>query len=170
MDVLVEGASDRRAVEVVAARLGLVLPAVTVLHGITNLRAHLSSTSAPAVLLHDLGESAYVDRVLADHPLPVRRFVCDTDLEDELVRAVGVAGVLAVVDAQGERAAYDRMAQQPAQRDRTGAQRLVRWLGARSGHKLTYAGLLAAAVPLERVPAPLRDLVVAAAGDPPLTR
>lgn len=81
--------------------------------------------------------------------------VCDVDLEDELIRAVGVAGMLAVVDAQGERTSYERMAQQPVQRGRTDHQRLHRWLGARSGHKLGYAGLLAGAVDLDAAPAPL---------------
>ena len=162
--VLVEGGSDRRAVEVLAARSGHAVPDVVAMHGITNLRAHLAGPTgarADLLLLHDLAETSYVDRVLASTGVAVGRFVCDADLEDELIRAVGVPGVLAVVAAQGERAAYDRMAQQPAQRDRTDAQRLRRWLGARSGHKLTYAGLLAEAVALDAVPIPLRDLVAA---------
>ena len=157
--MLVEGASDRRALLVLAARLGVPPPEVVVMNGITNLRAHLADHAA-ALLLHDLAERAYVDRVLAASPADVRRFVCDADLEDELIRAVGVAGVLAVVDARGERAAYGLMAQQPAQRDRPEDQRLRRWLGARSGHKLAYAGYLAEAVPLDVVPGPLRELLL----------
>jgi hypothetical protein len=160
--VLVEGESDRRALLTLAPRLGVPTPEITVLDGITNLRKHLAGPDrAPVLLLHDRGESAYVVRVLTDSPPDVRRFVCDLDLEDELIRAVGVPGVLAVVEARGERPAYDRMAQQPAQRGRPDAQRLRRWLGARSGHKLTYAGYLAEAVPLGSVPAPLRDLLTA---------
>jgi hypothetical protein len=162
--VLVEGESDRRALLTLAPRLRVPAPEVVVMNGITNLRRHLAEVDGSSVLLlHDRGESAYVARVLADGPADVLRFVCDLDLEDELIRAVGVPGVLAVVEARGERAAYDLMAQQPAQRDRPDAQRLRRWLGARSGHKLAYAGFLAEAVPLGAVPAPLRDLLASAA-------
>ncbi|WP_134768460.1 ATP-dependent endonuclease [Nocardioides sp. 1609] len=162
--VLVEGASDRAAVEVLARRLGVGPLDVVVLHGITNLRAHLRDRPPGpdgTLLLHDAAETAHVERVLAQTGPPggVRRFVCDADLEDELIRAVGVPTMLEIVAAQGERTAYDRMAQQPAQRDRTDHQRLRRWLGARSGHKLTYATLLAEAVPLDAVPPPLRDLL-----------
>jgi hypothetical protein len=171
--VLVEGVSDRNALVTLAPRLGVAVPDVVVMDGLTNLRAHLGRLAAGSrvpgsvLLLHDWPETAWVARVLA-HPaapdgLEVSTFVCDADLEDELIRAVGALGVLTVVDAQGERAAYERMAQQPAQRERTDDQRLRRWLGARSGHKATYAGLLAGVVPLERAPAPLRDLLVAAA-------
>ena len=162
--MLVEGESDRRAVEVLAQRFGSVPPEVVVMHGITNLRRHLTELDphlGSVVLLHDAGEAAYVERVLGADAVDVPCFVCDVDLEDELVRAVGVPGVLAVVDAQGERAGYERMAQQPAQRERSDAQRLRRWLGARSGHKISYAGFLAEALPLDAVPAPLRDLVAA---------
>jgi hypothetical protein len=157
--VLVEGASDRRALEVLAGRVGVRLPTVVDMRGITNLRTHLDRGGGPFVLLHDARESPYVVRVLDRAGRDVTRFVCDADLEDELIRAVGVEAMLAVVDREGERTAYERMAQQPAQRDRTDHQRLHRWLGARSGHKLTYAGLLADAVPLDRVPQPLIGLL-----------
>lgn len=157
--VLVEGESDRRALEVLARRLDLPVPAPVVMDGITNLRAHLDRGLGPYLLLHDRRETPYVERTVARAGREVHSFVCDADLEDELIRAVGVAGVLAVVDAQHERTSYERMAQQPAQRDRTDAQRLHRWLGARSGHKLTYAGHLADAVLLDAAPRPLVDLL-----------
>lgn len=160
--LLVEGESDALALTVLGARLGVNVHPV-VMHGITNLRAHLAHLAddpgRTALLLHDRRETAYVERVLAQTGAEVTTAVCDADLEDELLRAVGVRGMLAVVDAQGERAAYERMAQQPAQRDRTDHERLHRWLGARSGHKRTYAGLLAGAVPLDTAPAPLLDLL-----------
>ncbi|WP_345464112.1 hypothetical protein [Nocardioides marinquilinus] len=163
--VLVEGDSDRRALEVLARRLGVACPEVVVMQGITNLPAHLRD-AGPVRLLHDAGESDYVARVLARVLVDVTPFVCDADLEDELIRAVGVPGVLAVVEAQGERGRYERMAQQPAQRDRPDHARLHRWLGARSGHKLTYAGLLADAVPLDDVPAALLGVLGVGSGSP----
>lgn len=157
--VLVEGESDRRALDVL---LPPGCAEIVVMCGITNLRKHLAALGGDRVLLlHDVGESPYVARVLADSPVHVRAFVCDVDLEDELIRAVGTDGMLAVVDAQGERTAYERMAQQPAQRERTEHQRLHRWLGARSGHKILYAGLLTAACPAADLPRPLRELVAA---------
>lgn len=158
--ILVEGESDRAAVEVCARRLGAGRVEAVAMAGITNLRAHLRTATGPVRLLHDAAEAGYVARVLGASPgVSVEAFVCHADLEDELIRAVGVPGVLAVVDAQGERTSYERMAQQPAQRDRTDHARLRRWLGARSGHKLTYATLLAEAVPIDDVPAPLRAVL-----------
>ncbi|MEO9325226.1 hypothetical protein ABFT23_17165 [Nocardioides sp. C4-1] len=159
--VLVEGESDQRALATLAPRLAVPEPTIVVMHGITNLRAHLRRVppGADVRLLHDAGESAYVARVLEQTAVSVTTSVCRADLEDEMIRAVGVAGMLAVVDAQDERTSYERMAQQPAQRDRSDHQRLHRWLGARSGHKRTYAGLLAAAVAPDAVPAPLREVL-----------
>ncbi len=157
--MLVEGESDRRALEVLARRLDVRLPRPIVLHGITNLRAELARGTGPYAVLHDHREAPWVDRVVRASGRAVATYVCDADLEDELIRAVGVPGVLAEVDARHERTAYERMAQQVAQRDRTDHERLHRWLGARSGHKLTYAGLLAEAVDLDAAPAPLVGLL-----------
>ena len=67
-------------------------------------------------------------------------FVCRADLEDELIRALGVDGVLQVIEAAGDGPSWRRMRAQPAQRDRPVEQQLRRFMGTRSGRKERYAG------------------------------
>ena len=86
-------------------------------------------------------------------------FVCDPDLEGELVRALGIRGVEELIAAQGERESFRRLQRQPAQRQRTPEQQLARFFGGRSGNKLRYAVLMAAALPLERIPPPIGRLL-----------
>ena len=77
---------------------------------------------------------------------------CSTDLEDELIRALGVAGVEEVIAREGELASLQTLRRQPAQRTRLPHERLHRFLGARSGNKERFARLLVGAVALDRVP------------------
>jgi len=88
-------------------------------------------------------------------------FVCDADLEDELIRALGPEAVERVLDAQGELASFRRFQEQPAQRARDAHAQLRRFMGTRSGRKIRYGALLIDALELERVPR-LLDLVLAA--------
>lgn len=88
-------------------------------------------------------------------------YVCDADLEDELIRAVGVEGMEALIDGQGELASFRVMQRQPAQRGRAVDQQLRRFMGARSGHKLQYGRLLAEAVELAAIPEPLVQVLAA---------
>jgi hypothetical protein len=87
--------------------------------------------------------------------------VCDADLEDELIRALGVEAVEAVVAALGELTALRTMQRQPAQRDRRREQQLRRFMGTRSGRKVRYASALVDALDLARVPPPLDRLLAA---------
>lgn len=163
--LLVEGESDRQAVLALAARTGRSLEgaAVASMNGITNLRAHLADAVGPLTLLHDEPETPFVARVLADHPhVAVATHVCVEDLEDELVRAVGVAGVLDLLEREGDLTSFRLLQQQPAQRGRDVMAQLRRFLGAHSGHKKRYAGLLVEALDAGRAPAPLVEAVDAA--------
>jgi hypothetical protein len=172
--VLVEGESDREAVLAVAARRGRDLAAegveVLAMGGITNVGHFLDRLGVPGsgltvAGLYDAGEESHVRRHLARTGLgaPSTReeiealgfFVCDTDLEDELIRALGVAAVEQVVAAQGEFGTLRTMRRQPAQRDRPAAAQLHRFLGTRGGRKISYAGRLVAALEADRVPRPL---------------
>jgi hypothetical protein len=85
---------------------------------------------------------------------------CDVDLEDELIRAVGTAGVERVLDAEGELASFRRFQDQPAQRGRDLHAQMRRFLGTRAGRKVRYGALLVEALDLDRVP-PALDLVLA---------
>ncbi|UOE45661.1 ATP-dependent endonuclease [Agromyces larvae] len=156
--VLVEGDSDRIAVEMLAARLGVDLPPVVAIGGSKNARRAIAAhPGARLIGLVDAGERRDFESVID----PV--FVCDPDLEAEFVRALGVDGTLAVVREQGELDSFRTLQRQPALRERSIEVQLARFFGGRSGNKLRYARLLAEAVPLDRVPPPLAALFAAVA-------
>ncbi|MDZ5622310.1 hypothetical protein SFC88_15820 [Nocardioides sp. HM23] len=163
--VLVEGDSDRTALLTLAGRLGHDLGGVDVVSmgGITNLRRHLADLTGDrtVAVLHDAGETAYVDRTLAGHDGDVARFVCDADLEDELVRALGIPAVLDVVAAAGDLDAWRILLNQPFHRTRPQDAVLRRFWGTTSGRKDKYAALLTAALEPARVPAPLAGVLTA---------
>ncbi|MGH3129205.1 MAG: ATP-dependent endonuclease, partial [Gaiellaceae bacterium] len=82
-------------------------------------------------------------------------YVCAADLEDELIRSLGVASVEQVLDAQGELGSFRTFQKQPAQQRRTNEAQLRRFMGTRSGRKALYARLLVDALDLTQVPRPL---------------
>jgi hypothetical protein len=159
--ILVEGASDRRALEEAARVRGydLARPPVTVLamSGITNLAQHLRAVPVGTRVtgLYDVAERAYVRATLARLGRREPFFACDRDLEDELIRALGPDRVLEVIDQVGDRGRWDVLRHQPFHRDRPQIDVLHRFVGATSGRKLRYAGLLAAALDPREVPPPL---------------
>jgi hypothetical protein len=63
--------------------------------------------------------------------------------------------VTAVIDAAGDGASWQTLHHQPFHRDRAETDVLRRFMGTTSGRKLRYAGLLAAALTPDEVPAPL---------------
>ena len=156
--ILVEGESDRVALEVLAARLGHPAPHVRSVGGSKGARRALEALAGERIVgLVDAAERRDFERVLD------RVLVCDPDLEGEFVRALGVAGVEAVIAAAGELESFRRLQNQPAQRTRTSEAQLARFFGGRSGNKARYARLLAEAVPLDRVPEPIAEVLRAAA-------
>jgi hypothetical protein len=82
-------------------------------------------------------------------------YVCDTDLEDELIRALGLDGMEKVIEAQGELRSLHSLQKQPAQRGRTTLQHLRRFISSKSGRKALYAKAMVEALDLDRVPRPL---------------
>ena len=164
--MLVEGESDRTALLTLALRSGRDLTGVDVVSmgGITNLRRHLVDLDRDVrtVLLHDARETPYVERTLAHLGRDLPRFVCDADLEDELVRALGIPRVLDVVAAAGDLSSWQILRNQPFHRARSEAAVLQRFFGTTSGRKEKYAGLLTAALEPARAPAPLAGALAAA--------
>jgi hypothetical protein len=175
--VLVEGASDQAAVLGLANRLGRDLAAEGILvaatGGATNIGSHLEQLGphgrAERVAgLYDAAEERFVRGGLRRAGLgeagsraeleELGFFACVDDLEDELIRALGVDGVLAVVEQHGDLPAYRILQRQPAHRDSTDEARLRRFLGTTSGRKREYAGLLVAALDLAVLPRPLAQL------------
>jgi hypothetical protein len=172
--VLVEGLSDRLALEVVARRRGRDLAAdgvaVVAMHGATNLGRYLdrygpSALNVKLAGLCDAAEEVYFARALrragisaAASGAPLEAlgfFVCTLDLEDELIRAVGTDAVERVIAAQGELRSLRTLQRQPAQRGQPAHDQLRRFMSGRSGNKHRYARLLAEAVDLSKVPRPL---------------
>jgi hypothetical protein len=178
--VLVEGDSDRVALLALAARQGRDLQEEQVdvvnLGGATNIRRFLedlgSSGRRPRLAgLYDAPEERYFRRGL-EHggfgAVPDRArleelgfFACETDLEDELIRALGAPAVEAVIEEQGELMSWHILQRQPAQRARTVEDQLHRFLGTRSGRKRTYARLLVEALDVDRIPVPLQAVLQA---------
>ncbi|HEU5427470.1 MAG TPA: TOPRIM nucleotidyl transferase/hydrolase domain-containing protein [Actinocrinis sp.] len=178
--MLVEGHSDRVALEVLARRRGRNLDGegirVLAMGGATNV-GHYLDRYGPRGLdvvvagLYDSAEERFFVQGLARAGLGAGLtrcelqahgfYVCTADLEDELIRAVGAERVEQLVEAHGEIASFRRLQRQPALRERTLHDQLRRLMSGRSGGKLRYAGIMAEAVDLDRVPWPL-DAVLAA--------
>ena len=176
--VLVEGVSDQVALEALAERRGRDLAAegvaVVPLGGATNIGSFLERFG-PAGLdvtlagLCDAGEEAHFRRGLrlAGFGSNLDRaemealgfYVCDVDLEDELIRALGATRVEDVVAAQGELGSFRILQKQPAQQGRSTEAQLRRFMGSRGGRKIRYARLLVDALDLGRVPRPLEGVL-----------
>jgi len=164
--VLVEGTSDRLAVETLALRRGRDLHtegvAVVPMGGYGNLPRLLEQYRHVRVAgLYDVGEERHFLRGLgcADRGELERAgfYACARDLEDELTRAVGPAGMERVLAEQDELRAFRTYQKQPAHRARPLEEQLHGFMWNR---KQKYAVLLVQALDLERVPRPL-DLVLA---------
>ena len=165
--VLVEGTSDQVAIQTLALRRGVDLEAhavrVLAMGGATEIRRYVSTLATTGTALAGLcdeGEEGYFRRALDHAALEgAGFFVCHSDLEDELIRAVGANLAIEVIEAQGELRSWLRFCKQPAQRGRGVEQRLHRFMGTRSGRKAQYAAALVEALDVDRVPAPLERLL-----------
>jgi OLD-like protein len=165
--VLVEGTSDRRAVETLARRRGRDLHAegvaVVPMGGYGNLPRLLTTYRDLRRLagLYDIGEEQHFLRALGcgdrGELERIGFYACTLDLEDELTRAVGPDGMQRVLSEQGELRAFRTYQKQPAHRDRPLEEQLHGFMWNR---KQKYAVLLVEALDLERVPRPL-DRVLA---------
>jgi hypothetical protein len=172
--VLVEGASDRGALLALAERRGIDLPAAGVavepVGGAQAMdrtveRFGPGGAGLGLAALYDAGEERAVARCLEraglgsglgrDDMERLDFYACDEDLEAELIRALGVPGVVDVVAAQGELRSFRVLQRQPAQRGVPAERQLRRFLGTHSGRKIRYARLLVEALDPASVPRPL---------------
>lgn len=176
--VLVEGLSDQIALHALAQRTGRDLAAerieVVAMGGITNIRTY-AARYGPVGLglrlagLYDAAEESFVRKGLAAAGLTealqnggltgLGFHKCDRDLEDELIRALGLAGAETVIEAAGELRSLRLLAQMPAQRDWTREEVLRRFLGSQAGRKARYAKLFVEALEPGREPEPLAALL-----------
>jgi len=177
--VFVEGMSDRAALETLARRRGRDLPAegvaVVSIGGSKNIRRFLDrygphGRNLSIAGLCDAAEVGDFQRALERTglgavltPLDLESlgfYVCDRDLEDELIRAVGPATIERIFEAHGDLGSFRTFQRQPAQRGRSIEEHLHRFMGTQGGRKIEYAGYLVEALDLERTPRPL-DRVLA---------
>lgn len=167
--VLLEGPSDVAAVGALATRRGRDLEAegvcVLSMGGAMSVGrfAPLLGASGLGLRLTGLCDEAerryYARGWERAGAAPQGFFVCAADLEDELIRALGVARVAELVRAEGDLRALQTFLRQPAQRGRTTQQQLRRFLGTKKGRKIRYGRVLVEALEPDRVPAPLDGLL-----------
>ncbi|MET9290707.1 TOPRIM nucleotidyl transferase/hydrolase domain-containing protein [Streptomyces sp. NPDC003077] len=167
--VLLEGPSDLAAVEALAARRGRDLTAegicVMQMGGAMSIGRYAGLLGPPGLGLRlaglcDEGEQRFFERGLKRARVSRRDFfVCVTDLEDELIRALGTARVEEIVRAEGDSRAWQTFLHQPAQHGRSRQQQLRRFLGTKKGRKIRYGSLLVEALGPDQVPVPLDDLL-----------
>ncbi len=167
--MLLEGLSDLAAVEALAARRGRDLAAegvcVVPMGGAMSIGRYAGLLGPPGLGLRltglcDEGEQRFYDRGLKRARAPRRDFfVCVTDLEDELISALGTARAEEIVRAEGDLRAWQTFQRQPAHHGRPRQQQLRRFLGTKKGRKIRYGRLLVEALDPEQVPTPLGDLL-----------
>jgi hypothetical protein len=160
--VLVEGESDRIAVETLARRRGrdLAVEGVVVMSvgGAHALERAVRSLQADRVaVMYDRGEEAAVRRALDRAGVRADGFyACDPDLEGELVRALGSERMLQLVEERGQLAAFRTYQRQKEKRSLPLQAQLHGWL---HNWKVRYAAALAGALDLDRVPEPLEGVL-----------
>ncbi|HLJ66947.1 MAG TPA: ATP-dependent endonuclease [Chloroflexota bacterium] len=176
--LLVEGVSDQIAMETAATRLGrnLEREGVTIvpiggahaLGRVLNL-LHAEGKNMRLAGIYDIGEEHVVRRALQRAGLadcsPLTRagmedlgfYACAVDLEDELIRSLGADAMRAIIEAQGELAAFHTLQKEPAWRGQPVENQLRRWLGSGGTRKIRYARLVVEALDPARVPQPLRE-------------
>jgi len=176
--VLVEGLSDYYALETLAIRCGRNLGnegvAIVPMGGASNIRRFLTlfgpaGRNVKLAGMCDEREADLFRRSLEqaglgcisnpDHLERLGFFVCVHDLEDELIRSLGVARIEEVIESEGELASFRQMQKSAFHRVRTHEQQLHRFFGTRSGRKYRYACLLARVLDLTAIPTPLERVL-----------
>jgi hypothetical protein len=182
--VVVEGVSDQIAIEALAERRGVDLAAAGIrlvrLGGAHRIGSFLDQLAPPndrvrVAGLCDAGEEPVFRRALERTGLgsdltraemeQLGFYVCVADLEDELIRALGVSAVEEILRANGDLHRFRTLQQMPEWRGRATEEQLRRFMGSGGRRKIRYARLLVDALDLERVPRPL-DRVLAHAAHP----
>jgi len=177
--VLVEGTSDQIALETLAERrgrdLGADRVAIVPIGGAQAIGGFLERFGPQGLDVRlaglcDAGEERDFRRGLERAGLgsdltraemeALGFYVCDIDLEAELIRALGAEAVEQIAEAQGDLGAFRTLQKQPAWRGRPREEQLRRWMGSGGRRKIRYARLLVEALDLNEMPRPL-NLVLA---------
>jgi hypothetical protein len=186
--VLVEGISDRIAVETLAERRGLDLSAegISVVpiggaqaigrflnlfgpQGLDVRLAGLCDAAEEGEFKRGLERAAPGSDLTRSEMEDLGFYVCDSDLEEELIRALGPVSVERVVDAHGDLSSFRTLQKQPAWQGRPVEDQLRRFMGSGGRRKTRYARFLVEALDLNRVPRPLDGVLAHVAGLAPST-
>lgn len=175
--VLVEGDSDAAALRALAGLLGFDLDShqihIRSAHGVTNFSRLLveflcTHPGARVCGMYDTADERHIRRALAYAAIPIDAdgclepfgfFACVADLEDELIRALGVEAVERVLEAQGELTSFRRFQAMPQHRRTAVHHQLRRFLGTRATRKIRSAQRLVEALDPARLPRPLEQLM-----------
>ena len=176
--VLVEGASDKLAVETLAERRCRNLKAegisVVPIGGAQAIGRFISQFGPQGLDLKLAGLCDAAEERNFQHGLEraglgsdltradlerLGFYVCVADLEDELIRALGAASVEQVVEAQGDLGRFRTLQKQPEWRGRTTEEQLRRFMGSGGRRKIRYARFLVEALDLAAIPRPLAGVL-----------
>ena len=176
--VLVEGMSDRHAVEALAHRQGRDLAAegvaVVSMGGAQAIGRFLElygprGQGLELAGLCDVQEEDDFRRGLERAGLgsnltraDMERlgfYVCIRDLEDELIRAHGPASVERIADARGDLQSFRTLQKQPAWQGQPVEEQLRRFMGSGGRRKIRYAEYLVEALDLDEMPRPLTGVL-----------
>lgn len=174
--ILVEGLSDKYAIQALAVRKGKSLDAAGVsivdMSGAGGIRPFLgllgpNGLGVEVMGLCDksdevkwskaLGENGFAKGLDRAGMAKLKFFVCDEDLEAVLITAITAAEVLKVVQSQGDKTAFEVFAKQPAHAGHTLEKQLHDFI--HGGRNIVYASLLVDALDLAKVPASLEGIV-----------
>ena len=155
--ILVEGASDKAAVEAVAGRHGrrlaaegTVVVAMGGAHAVGRVADRLADRPELRVTgLCDRGEASFFAAA------SIEFHSCDADLEDELIRCVDRSELERLLAAEGDLAAFRTLQKQGPWRDRSFPEQMHRWLRAGAQRNLRYAHLIPLTADVDRLPPPL---------------
>jgi hypothetical protein len=177
--VLVEGISDQVALQALAERRGRDLAAegisVVPIGGAQAIGKFLDRFGPQGLDLRlaglcDAGEERDFRRGLERAGLgsdltrsemeALGFYVCDADLEEELIRALGADAVQGIAEAQGDLGSFRTLQKQAAWQGRPVEEQLRRFMGSGGRRKIRYARFLVEALAAAQVPRPL-DRVLA---------
>ena len=176
--ILVEGKSDKAAIQALARRRGRDLDAegVSVIamggaqaigrslshygpHGLGLEVAGLCDEGEVPEFRRGLERAGFGTNLTRDDMERLGFFVCVADLEDELIRALGPERVEAIAAEQGDLTAFRTLQKQAAWNGRSTHEQLRRWMGSGGRRKTRYPPLIIDALPEADVPRPLRGLL-----------
>ena len=177
--VLVEGISDRCALEALAERRGRDLAAEGVAivpiggaqaigkfltrygpMGLDVRLAGLCDAAEERDFRRGLERAGLGSDLSRDEMERLGFYVCVADLEEELIRALGADAVVQVVEAHGDLGPFHTLQKQAAWQGRPTEEQLRRFMGSGGRRKIRYARFLVEALEPSQVPRPL-DAVLA---------